>query len=82
MELLKVDLGRMSLELLDAPIYPEARMQLGVARWVQERYLSGPSMITIESKSDRFTGEREVKTIEPIQSADQRVPFFFNHLPR
>ena len=81
-ELLKVDIGRMSLELLDAPIYPEARMQLGVARWVQERYLSGPSMITIESKSDRFTGEREVKTIEPIQSADQRVPFFFNHLPR
>lgn len=83
LDVLKFDMGRMSLELLEAPIYPEARMQLGVARWAQQRFDLPPSVVvSIEGKSDRFTGLREAKTIEPIQSADQPAPFFFNHLPR
>ena len=83
MDVVKVDLGRMSLKFLDAPIYPEARMQLGVAKWVRQQYgLQMPAMITIESKSDRFSGEREAETIEPNHAEDQPAPFFFNHLPR
>jgi len=81
-ELLNVDLGRMSLELLDAPIYPEARLQLGVVRWVQRRYLRGPVIIEIQSKSDRWTGEREKRKIEREEPQGQGKPFFFNHLPR
>jgi hypothetical protein len=83
LEVLKFDMGRMSLKLLDAPIYPEARMQLGVVRWAQQRFnLPVSAVVSIEGNSDRFTGERQVKTVEPLQPADQRTSFFFNYLPR
>ena len=83
LDVLKFDMGRMSLEMLDAPIYPEARMQLGVAHWVKQRFkLPASTIVSIEGKSDRFTGARDTKTIEPTQSGDQQLPFFFNHLPR
>ncbi len=82
-DVLKVDLGRMSLNLLDTPIYPEARMQLGVVKWLENHFdLNGRAMVTIESKSDRFSGEREQQTIGPSQSESNAVSFFFNHLPR
>ena len=75
-------MGRMSLELLDAPIYPEARMQLGVVRWVQQRFNPPASIVSIQGKSDRFTGVRKIKKVEITQPPHQRAQFFFNHLPR
>ena len=79
LDVLKFDMGRMSLELLDAPIYPEARMQLGVAQWAQQRFnLPASTVVSIEGKSDRFTGAREVKKVQRNRAAT----FFFNHLPR
>jgi len=83
LDVLKFDMGRMSLEMLDAPIYPEARMQLGVAHWVKQRFkLPASTIVSIEGKSDRFTGARDTTTIESTQSGDQQLPFLFNHLPR
>jgi len=81
-DVLEFDMGRMSLELLDAPIYPEARMQLGVVRWVQQRFNPPASIVSIQGKSDRFTGVRKIKKVEITQPPHQRAQFFFNHLPR
>ncbi len=83
LETVKVDLGRISLEMLDAPIYPESRMQLGVVQWLERRYdLSGHRLLTIESKSDRFSGQRVSQTIGPNEDLKPEPSFFFNHLPR
>jgi hypothetical protein len=83
LDVLEFDMGRMSLERISAPIYPESRMQLGVASWLQRTFeLPGSTVISIEGKSDRFTGERNVQEIESVASADEKAPFFFNHLPR
>ncbi len=82
LEFLEVDLGAMSLELLNAPIYPEARMQWGVCDWINSRYLRGLAMVTIQSKSDRWTGKRKSTPIEPTEPKEQGTAFFFNHLPR
>ncbi len=82
LEFYEVDTGKMSLELLGAPIYPEARMQLGVCQWINARGLRDRAMITVQSKSDRWTGERQSTHWEPMEAQGESTQFFFNHLPR
>ena len=83
LELLQVDMGRMSLHALNAPIYPEARVQVGVAQWIVDRFnLGSRTIIKVESKSDPRTGLRTARTIDHRSSEWIDREFFFNHRPR
>lgn len=66
---LQVHLDRMSLELLDAPIYPQARFQLGVAAGVIERYQIREFQIAHYTRHDRFSGKRDYRAL--IESMDR-----------
>ena len=83
LDLLQVDMGQMSLHALNAPIYPEARMQVGVAQWIVDRFnLGSRTIIKVESKSDLRTGQRTARTIDQQSSNWIDREFFFNHRPR
>lgn len=59
---LVVRLDRWALAALDAPIYPQSRTQLGVARAVIARYdLGSRARVARLGLADRFTGERETE---------------------
>jgi len=61
----RIDLGQLSLQQLNVPLYPEARFQLGVATKVQtRRNLENSSRVVIRGKSDRLTGERDSTVFE------------------
>ncbi len=80
----RIDLGEMSLQRLNVPIYPSARFQLGVALAIQEKdSLGNRSRIVVKSRSNRLTGQRE----STVFSADQQWNkdnrgFLFNWTPR
>lgn len=80
----KVDLGRLSLERTGAPIYPEARFQYGIARWIEREYqMQGRSIVTVDSKANRWTGQRTTTRIRNDSfGPENATEFFFNATPR
>ena len=82
----KVDIGKMSLDRVGVPIYPEARFQLGVAKWLENQMSDGQGKVVYElqSKSDRWTGARkslDMNSDSKWQSKDES-PFLLNSIPR
>ena len=82
----KVDIGKMSLDRVGVPIYPEARFQLGVAKWLEKQLGDGKGRVIYElqSKSDRWTGARTslgANKTNTWQKKDES-PFLFNSIPR
>ena len=82
----RIDLSKISLEQLNAPLYPAARFQLGVAIAIQEKEKENwgnRSRIVIKSKSNRFTGQRESTVFRTSQEWNKNNRrFFFNWTPR
>lgn len=78
------DLSRWSLESLGAPIYPQARFQLGVILAAAQWYgLDRDIAVTIEQESDRWTGQRESKAIRgKDQLQMQAARYWLNTRPR
>ena len=63
----EIDLGQMSLERLDVPVYPQQRFQVGVVIGLLERYdLDSKFRVTCLSESDRWTGERQKRVITDL----------------
>lgn len=80
----RVDLGALSLQQLNVPLYPEARFQLGVATAIQrqQEFATG-SRIKIRSRSDRFTGKRQSVTYRQDGGwSEEKQTFFWNWRPR
>jgi hypothetical protein len=80
----RLRLDRWALETLDAPIYPQSRYQLGVAREVVARYAPVQRARVVRfDLADRFTGRR---THEVFVSLPQLVnagsEYYFNTGPR
>lgn len=81
----RVPIDAWSLKILDAPIYPQARFQLGVARHVAKEVDSEFQVrVTILGTANRFTGLRQWKTLDTsIQIAEASVAdYWFNSKPR
>ena len=72
-----VPLAKWSLKELGVPIYPQARFQLGVARYLSSR-LSSPIAIQAEIResADRFTGKRSVRKLRGSDEIQQAGRFF------
>lgn len=81
---LTVRLDRWALTSRRAPIYPQARVQLGVAIAVAEGAgLAERARFIRFSRSDRRTGEREVRIYQGVPEARATAErYFFNALPR
>jgi hypothetical protein len=79
-----VPIGQWSLRSLGAPIYPQARFQLGVARYLIEKLGNRISTrIDLLSAAERFTQERKSKILlerDQIQRACNQ--FWLNTQPR
>jgi hypothetical protein len=73
-----------SLDALGAPIYPQDRVQLGVAEAaIVSQHLDGGFRLVIQSSADRWTGEREQRTISARRELDAaQREFMFNARPR
>ncbi len=56
---IEVPISRWSLEQLAAPIYPQARFQVGVAEHLARGMSEFDLRVTIQSTSSRFTGARK-----------------------
>lgn len=72
-----VPLAKWSLKELGVPIYPQARFQLGVARYLSSR-LSSPIAIQAEIResADRFTGKRQIRQMRGSEEIQQASRFF------
>lgn len=72
-----VPLAKWSLKELGVPIYPQARFQLGVARYLSSR-LSSPIAIQAEIResADRFTGKRQIRQLRGSDEIQQASRFF------
>lgn len=61
----RVRLDQWVLRTTGAPLYPQNRVRLALAAALAERFpLSDRVMAIVESRADRFTGERESRVIE------------------
>ncbi len=68
----ELEIDRWSLETLGAPIYPQARFQLGVAEAVGRRYELGAFIQAIElGMADRWSGQRERKVYVGVDAIAQ-----------
>ncbi len=79
-----IDIDRMSLELLDAPIYPQDRFQIGVVLGLAEQFdFGGRARITVYGESNRLTGERRSTIIsEEAELREKAGTFWLNAFPR
>ncbi len=73
----EVPLAQWSLQELGVPIYPQARFQLGVARYLSSR-LNSPIAIQVEIResADRFTGKRQIRQLRSSDEIQQASRFF------
>ncbi len=73
----EVPLAQWSLQELGVPIYPQARFQLGVARYLSSR-LNSPIAIQAEirASADRFTGKRQIIPLRGSEEIQQASRFF------
>ncbi|MAT16241.1 MAG: hypothetical protein CMJ46_13340 [Planctomyces sp.] len=72
-----------SLEAKHVPTYPQSRFQLGVWRYLKERYPDLNTQVTIEDGLDRFSTDRLREVFledENIESLDER--YWLNSHPR
>lgn len=79
-----IPLSQWSLNSLHAPVYPQARFQLGVARYLAARLDSNYAMnCEVLSVADRFTGKRQSQiftSTEQLEKASHQ--FWLNSQPR
>jgi len=77
-------LDRWALAALDAPIYPQARSQLGVAEAVIGRYgLGHRARVVRSSLADRFSGERRHELLTGLpQLLAAQDEYWLNAHPR
>ena len=80
--MVELRMDQWSLAELDVPIYPQDRFQLGVAEAVIEQSEVRAFLVTVQSMSERFSGEREerqLKNLEQLQRESER--FWVNSQP-
>ena len=81
----KVPIDAWSLETLDAPIYPQSRFQLGVARHIAKAVDAEFQIrVTILGTANRFTGLRQWKTLDTfVEIAEASIAdHWLNSKPR
>lgn len=80
----EIRLDRWSTDELRAPLYPEDRFHLGVARALCDLpALQGKWRIDWSGAADRMTGKRETKTLHSSRECEQfAARFYFNTIPR
>jgi hypothetical protein len=80
----RVRLDRWCLESLSAPIYPQCRVQLGMAQAVIERYVaSHRARVVCFGLADRLNGERRHEVFSGMAQLDAaRSEYFWNASPR
>jgi hypothetical protein len=75
---LRLRIADWSLAALDAPIYPQARFQLGVAEAVVRRYrLARSAQIHLFTAADRQTGKRESETLVGLRGVENAAEWFW-----
>lgn len=80
---MQLPIDRWSLDALDAPIYPQARFQLGVASAVFAPSQFDRFQIVIASAPERFTGKRqEVRIASAAELAAARAKYWLNSTAR
>ncbi len=79
-----VPIDAWSLAVLDTPVYPQSRFQLGVARALMERSTSAWSIrVTVLGIANRFNGERATKVLhEKSEVENYCTRFWLNTRPR
>jgi len=80
----RVLIDRWALDVLDAPIYPEDRFQLGVAYWIA-RHVDHPEdvRIALDSRAGRWTNLRTSRVIVGPEGIEDNLElFWWNGLPR
>ncbi len=79
-----VPIDAWSLAVLDTPIYPQSRFQLGVARALLERSSGAWSMrVTVMGVANRFNGERATKVLNEKSEVEAYCArFWLNTRPR
>lgn len=75
---------RWALSTLGAPIYPQARFQLGAAEAIIARYAAGQQVRVVRfGLADRFTGERTTTVFTSLAQLQQACgEYWFNASPR
>lgn len=78
----EVRIDRWSLATLGAPVYPQQRFQLGVARALAERVGQRDIRVHLLSTADRWTGRRKAETLDGRRELDAAANrFWFNTQP-
>ena len=78
---LRMDLW--SLEGLGVPIYPQDRFQLGVAAAVIDQSEVQAFLVTVQSMSERFSGERQQQEFKNLDQLERELGrFWINAHPR
>jgi hypothetical protein len=81
---LRFRLDRWALDATGAPVYPQNRVQLGIARAVIDRYgLIERSRLIRFSLADRFSGERSFKIAAgPAELEAAAAEYWLGSIPR
>jgi hypothetical protein len=81
--MVELRMDRWSLEELGVPIYPQDRFQLGVAAAAIEEGKLQAFVITVQSMSERFSGERQQQEIKNLDQLEKELGrFWINAHPR
>ena len=68
----ELEMGRWSIECLSAPIYPQSRFQIAVARaFAAAHGLEAVLRVVVASRADRYTGERAQTVFGGERSLEQ-----------
>jgi hypothetical protein len=80
----RVRIDRWSLEVLNAPLYPQDRFHIGVALALAEEFDLGDELrVEIDSPAHRFTGKRSTMILEGAAAVREHARRFrLNALPR
>ena len=81
--MVELRMDQWSLAGLGVPIYPQDRFQLGVAAAVIEKAKLRAFVITVQSMSERFSGERQQREIKNRDQLEEELGrFWINARPR
>lgn len=75
--MVELRMDQWSLAELDVPIYPQDRFQLGVAEAVIQQSEVQAFLVTRQSMSERFSGEREERQIKNLDQLERELERFW-----
>jgi hypothetical protein len=75
--MVELRMDQWSLKGIQVPIYPQARFQLGVAAAVIKEAKLQAFVITVQSMSGRFSGDRKEQVIKSLDQLEEALEGFW-----